>query len=162
MTTQLNIHHARSAGALKPPRRAPADIRRRRVAKTARHASPAQGRGDGPVGAIVSDERPWGEFQQLVTNDEVTVKVITVQPGHRLSLQRHQRRGELWRVLDGPIDVTLDEREWTAQPDEVIWIPQGAVHRMGNSGGVEGRVLEVAFGHFDEDDIHRLHDDYAR
>ena len=122
--------------------------------RTGATADPRQG--------IVTDERPWGDFQQLVMNQPVTVKIITVLPGHRLSLQRHDHRGELWQVLDVPIDITLGDRQWTAARGETIWVPQGAEHRMGNSGRAPGRVLEVAFGHFDEDDIERLHDDYAR
>jgi mannose-1-phosphate guanylyltransferase/mannose-6-phosphate isomerase len=61
-----------------------------------------------------------------------------------------------------PIDITVDERQWTAQPGETIWVPRGSVHRMGNSGDRPGRLLEVAFGHFDEGDIERIEDDYAR
>ena len=41
-------------------------------------------------------------------------------------------------------------------------MPQGARHRMGNSGTAAGRLLEIAFGTFDEGDIERLEDDYAR
>ena len=115
-----------------------------------------------PTTAIFSVERPWGQFQQFVSNEQVTVKVITVLPGHRLSLQKHQQRGEMWLVLDVPIDITVDDRRWTAQPGETIWVPRGATHRMGNSGELPGRLLEVAFGSFDEDDIERLEDDYAR
>jgi mannose-6-phosphate isomerase len=115
-----------------------------------------------PRAGIVVDGRPWGDFQQLVCNEEVTVKIITVRPGHRLSLQRHDHRGELWQVLDVPIDITLGDREWTADPGETVWVHPGAVHRMGNAGRLPGRVLEVAFGRFDEDDIERLHDDYSR
>ncbi len=107
-------------------------------------------------------ERPWGQFQQLVSNERVTVKIITVQPGHRLSLQKHGHRGEFWQVLDVPIDITVDERQWVAQPGEQVWVPCGAVHRMGNSGSEPGRLLEIAFGDFDEADIERLEDDYAR
>jgi mannose-1-phosphate guanylyltransferase/mannose-6-phosphate isomerase len=110
----------------------------------------------------VVETRPWGTFEQFVCNEQVTVKVITVEPGQRLSLQRHDHRGEMWQVLDGPIDITLDARTWTAPAGEKVWVPQGAVHRMGNSGDRSARVLEIAFGHFDEDDIHRLEDDYAR
>jgi len=33
---------------------------------------------------------------------------------------------------------------------------------MGNSGTAAGRLLEIAFGTFDESDIERLEDDYAR
>lgn len=107
-------------------------------------------------------ERPWGSFEQFVCNEEVTVKVISVQPGQRLSLQRHDHRSELWQVLDGPLDVCVGARTWSAVEGERVWVPQGARHRLGNAGARPGRVLEVAFGHFDEDDIHRIEDDYAR
>ena len=107
-------------------------------------------------------ERPWGKFQQFLSNEAVTVKIITVNPGHRLSLQTHGHRDEMWQVLDVPIDIQIDDHIWTAQPGERIWAPQGCRHRMANSGTEPGRVLEIAFGDFDESDIERLQDDYAR
>ena len=115
-----------------------------------------------PTKDILMSQRPWGEFQQFVCNEQVTVKIITVRPGHRLSLQRHDHRGELWQVLDVPIDMTVGDRQWTAARGETVWVPRGAVHRMANPGRFPGRVLEIAFGSFDEDDIHRLEDDYSR
>ena len=115
-----------------------------------------------PRDEIFVQERPWGQFEQFVSNERVTVKIITVEPGHRLSLQTHQHRGEFWQVLDGPIEVTVGEVTWSAQPGEKVWVPQGAVHRMANRGDSRGRLLEVAFGDFDEADIERLEDDYAR
>ena len=107
-------------------------------------------------------ERPWGQFQQFVSNETVTVKVITVEPGHRLSLQTHENRGEMWQVLDVPIEVTVGERTWAAQPGESVWVPPRTMHRMANKSDRAGRLLEVAFGDFDEADIVRLDDDYAR
>ncbi|MBK7722331.1 MAG: phosphomannose isomerase type II C-terminal cupin domain [Austwickia sp.] len=115
-------------------------------------------RGDGFVEA-----RPWGQFQSFVTNETVTVKIITVAPGQRLSLQRHAQRAEMWQVLDDtPLEISVGERTWTAGLGEQIWIPVGATHRLGNRGDQPGRILEVGFGFFDEDDIERLEDDYAR
>ncbi|WP_040159439.1 phosphomannose isomerase type II C-terminal cupin domain [Mobilicoccus massiliensis] len=112
---------------------------------------------------VFTVERPWGRFENFATNQSVTVKVITVEPGSRLSLQKHAQRAEMWQVLDeAPLDITVDDRQWTAQQGELIWIPLGAVHRMGNSGSRPARILEVGFGHFDEDDIERLEDDYSR
>lgn len=109
------------------------------------------------------EERPWGRFQSFVTNEPVTVKVITVEPGKRLSLQRHQHRAEMWQVLDmAPLDVTVGERTWSASQGEQIWIPLGAVHRLGNSGVEPARILEIGFGYFDENDIERLEDDFSR
>lgn len=129
----------------------------------ATHAQDEYDQGDrNPTEDIFVIERPWGQFQQFVSNETVTVKIITVQPGHRLSLQRHQHRGEMWQVLDVPIDITVDDRQWTAGAGDTVWVPHGAIHRMGNSGTEPGRLLEVGFGHFDESDIERLEDDYAR
>ena len=111
---------------------------------------------------IFTSERPWGTFQQFVSNETVTVKIITVEPGHRLSLQRHEHRGEMWHILDVPITVTVDDRTWSAEVGETVFVPRGAVHRMANMGDRPGRLLEVGFGFFDEADIERLEDDYSR
>lgn len=107
-------------------------------------------------------ERPWGRFEQFTLNEPTTVKTITVEPGHRLSLQRHERRAELWQVLRGPLEVTVDGRTWSAEVGELVWVPVGAVHRMTNRGEAPAQVLELGFGEFDEDDIERLEDDYSR
>lgn len=115
-----------------------------------------------PRGATFVSERPWGRFEQLSLNEPTTVKIITVDPGHRLSLQTHEHRAEFWQVLDVALDITVDDRTWSAQPGEQVWVRRGAQHRMGNSGDRPGRILEIGYGHFDEDDIVRLEDDYSR
>ncbi|WP_114905658.1 phosphomannose isomerase type II C-terminal cupin domain [Ornithinimicrobium murale] len=107
-------------------------------------------------------ERPWGQFQQFATNERVTVKTVTIAPGQRLSLQHHAERNEMWQVLDSPVEITLGERTWMAQPGELVWVPVGTMHRMGNPGDQPVRVLELAFGDFDEGDITRVQDDYRR
>ena len=107
-------------------------------------------------------ERPWGQFQQFVSIEAVTVKIITVEPGHRLSLQTHDHRGEMWQILDVPIEVSVGERTWSAEPGETVWVPRSTVHRMANKSDQAGRLLEIAFGELDEADIERLEDDYAR
>lgn len=111
---------------------------------------------------VFVEERPWGSFRQFTSGEPVTVKTITVEPGRRLSLQTHSHRAEMWHVLDGELDIVVGERSWTARPGEMIWVPCGAEHRMGNSSQETARILEIAFGPFDEADIVRLQDDYAR
>jgi mannose-1-phosphate guanylyltransferase/mannose-6-phosphate isomerase len=122
----------------------------------------AQGDATNPADEAFTERRPWGRFEQLVSNTEVTVKIITVEPRQRLSLQRHSHRGELWQVLDTPMDVTVADSSWTAPAGDTVWVPCGAVHRLSNPGPLPGRILEIAFGQFDESDIERLADDYAR
>ena len=108
------------------------------------------------------DERPWGRFDQYTQNETSTVKLITVEPGRRLSLQRHAHRSEYWVVIDGPVEVTVEDATWSAEVGEKVWVPVGAVHRLGNRGPAAVRILEIGFGDFDEDDIERLEDDYSR
>lgn len=115
-----------------------------------------------PRDDVVVDERPWGRFEQFTLNETTTVKIITVEPGHRLSLQRHEHRDELWTVLDVPLVVEIDGNSWHARPGEKVWIPRTISHRVSAAGDAAGRFLEVAFGEFDEDDIVRLSDDYNR
>jgi mannose-1-phosphate guanylyltransferase/mannose-6-phosphate isomerase len=131
------------------------------AATSAAPVAPEPG-GDEHLERVFVEERPWGRFQQFVANRPVTVKTITVDPGCRLSLQRHQHREELWHVLDGLADVHVDGVEQTLGAGAMLMVPRGAAHRLGNSGSVPVRVLEIAFGHFDEDDIERLEDDYSR
>lgn len=111
---------------------------------------------------VVVEERPWGRFRQFSLNEPTTVKVITIAGGQRLSLQRHQHRAELWQALDEGVQATVGGRTWTMARDEVVWVPLGTAHRLTNLGGQDARVLELGFGHFDEDDIERLQDDYSR
>lgn len=115
-----------------------------------------------PLEAITGSQRPWGGFEQFVHNEPVTVKIITVAPLQRLSLQRHAQRDELWQVIDGPADVEVEGEASSVAAGGRAWIPRGSTHRLGNSGPAAVRVLEIAFGHFDEDDIERLMDDYDR
>ena len=114
------------------------------------------------VPSHLSSARPWGRFDQFATNECVTVKIITVEPGQRLSLQRHGLRSELWIVIDGPVDVEVSGERAQLTTGERAWIPALALHRLGNPTAHVVRVLEVAFGYFDEADIERVEDDYAR
>lgn len=115
-----------------------------------------------PRERVFKDHRPWGNFQQFTLNEKTTVKVITVAPRQRLSLQRHEQRGEMWQVLEGTLEVTVGDDTWTASCGELVWIARGTTHRAANSGDEVVRFLEIAFGVFDEDDIERLQDDYER
>lgn len=115
-----------------------------------------------PRKTIATAKRPWGTYEQFCLNEQVPVKTITINPGHRLSLQTHEHRAKFWQVLDGPIDVTVGAKTWTAMRDERIWIAVGEPHRMANVTPIPVRILEICWGRFADDDIVRLQDDYER
>lgn len=105
--------------------------------------------------------RPWGSFGQYAFNEEVTVSLMAVRPGQRLSLQSHTGRSELWIALDEGAEVTVDDQVIHPGIGEEIWIPVGAKHRLASLGPAV-RVLEVAFGNWQQEDITRFSDDYQR
>lgn len=105
--------------------------------------------------------RPWGSFAQYANNEEVTVSLMTVEPGGRLSLQSHTGRAELWIALDEGAVVEIDDEVHHPQAGEELWIPAGSRHRLASSGP-RVRVLEVAFGNWQQEDITRYADDYNR
>jgi len=109
------------------------------------------------------DHRPWGFYAVLGDTENHKVKRITVYPGKRLSLQRHQRRSEHWHVVNGEALVTLDEKEIRGRPGQSVDIPRGATHRIENPGPGDLVFIEVQRGdYFGEDDIERLEDDFGR
>lgn len=110
---------------------------------------------------VVVDHRPWGQFRRYTCDEASTVKLITVDAGQPLSLQRHEHRDELWIVLDAGLVVQVgDDVHETVEGDE-FFIPRGTVHRV-TGGRTRGRFVEICFGDFDEDDIERLEDRYGR
>ena len=99
----------------------------------------------------------------LAEYDDCKVKRLTVDPGQRLSYQRHERRSEHWVVVAGVAQVTLDGVDHHLSVGQAIDIPRGAAHRVTNPGPDELAFVEVQLGeYFGEDDIVRLDDDYGR
>ena len=83
--------------------------------------------------------RPWGYYQSLDQGKRHQVKRIVVNPGARLSLQKHAHRAEHWTVVEGVAEVTVGmERDaltvTTVTENKSIHIPLGAIHRMANPG----------------------------
>lgn len=109
------------------------------------------------------DIRPWGEYWVLEDSDTHKVKKIQVNPGGRLSLQYHFKRGEVWTIVSGIGTITINHNIKDYKAGEVAEIPLGAHHRMENKTSEPVVFIEVQYGtYFGEDDIVRVEDDYNR
>lgn len=107
--------------------------------------------------------RPWGWYQSLDSGPSFQVKRLCVNPGARLSLQRHQRRAEHWVVVSGQAQVHCDGKDMTLGPNQSTYIPLGATHRLENTAQEPLYLIEIQSGDYlGEDDIERLEDDFAR
>jgi mannose-1-phosphate guanylyltransferase/mannose-6-phosphate isomerase len=112
--------------------------------------------------AVAFVERPWGSFKQFAFNQDCTVSLMTVLPGQRLSLQSHTGRAELWIVLDDGAVVQVGDAARACRAGDEIWIPANEKHRLSCNAGQPVRVLEVAFGNWQQADIRRFEDDFQR
>jgi mannose-1-phosphate guanylyltransferase/mannose-6-phosphate isomerase len=109
------------------------------------------------------DQRPWGSWELLDAAPGFAVKRLVVNPGHKLSLQRHHHRGEHWIVVKGTALVTRDAEVLTVKENENVVLPLGCVHRLENPGLIPLVLIEVQIGSYlAEDDIIRIEDTYGR
>ena len=107
--------------------------------------------------------RPWGFVEGLIEGERFQVKRIVVQPGHKISLQKHFHRAEHWVVVNGSALVTRGEEQVLLRENESIYIPLGAMHRLENPGRIPLTLIEVRSGaYLAEDDIVRVEDHYGR
>ena len=138
------------------------------------------------------DKRPWGgflgieesdvkdftriffpgtEFPGLEQGKKLSPKILLVEPGKRLSWQYHKRRAEVWKVLQGPVEiVTSDSDNQSAgklfNEGDIIQIAREQRHRL--KGLTTWGIIAEIWQHTDkahpsdEDDIVRVDDDFGR
>lgn len=107
--------------------------------------------------------RPWGAFRAIEKGDRHQVKLITVNPGARLSLQMHHHRAEHWIVVQGTARVSRGDEDFLLHENQSTYIPLGVRHRLENPGKLPLVLIEVQSGpYLAEDDIVRFDDTYGR
>ena len=143
----------------------------------------------------VNVEKPWGAYIRLDNNDaerfatlyfpsisyddaklgnenaELSPKILIVEPGKRLSWQKHARRAECWTFLtDGSLyrsDTDELGTEIISKAGDFVQLQAGERHRLvGDASGLT--VVAEIWQHVDsdnlsdEDDITRIQDDFSR
>ena len=107
--------------------------------------------------------RPWGSYYVLEDTNTYKVKRIEVNVDGRLSYQYHNKRAEVWTIVQGNALVIFNEKDYEYNAGEVVIIPLQAKHRIKNIGKEKLIFIEVQHGtYFGEDDIVRIEDDYNR
>lgn len=114
----------------------------------------------------------WAELETSGRDLHLDAKLLLLAPGERLSLQSHERRSELWRVLEGPVTMVIGSdpealRDHDVRAGEVVRIPCGCCHR--GAAPLTGWAVVAEFWRHedpdnptDEADIIRYADDYDR
>ena len=107
--------------------------------------------------------KPWGHELIWALTGRYCGKLIAIDAGRRLSLQRHAAKEESVYVLSGVLHLHLEDESGTVQvlevgPGESHHIPPGRIHRFEARQPVE--LIEVSTPEID--DVERLEDDYGR
>ena len=107
--------------------------------------------------------RPWGRYINLFKGKEFLVKELFIKPKGVLSLQKHYHRAEHWLITKGNPKITLNKDSFLKRPNDHIFIPVEAKHRIENLEKKPVRIIEVQIGSIlKETDIVRYKDIYGR
>lgn len=107
-------------------------------------------------------KRPWGYYRVLHDVEGMKVKELTVDPGQKLSMQKHSKRSEYWMVSEGKCIVnTKTERNYMLPPKylekhDTFQVPVDSWHQLTNPFDVPCKVVEIQYGQLcSEEDIQR-------
>lgn len=107
-------------------------------------------------------ERPWGYYRVLHEVAGTKVKELTINPGQKLSMQRHKQRAEHWHVTEGMCQVDSQMPGGYYLPPRTLSrhmtldIPAGEWHQLTNPYNDPCKLVEIQYGPVcDEDDIER-------
>ena len=110
--------------------------------------------------------KPWGHENIWALTEKYVGKILYIKEGSRLSLQFHKVKEETIMILEGTMELVLEEGSQRDQhsiimkPGDTYHISPLTVHRFSASQGtnvklVEGSTTEIH-------DVTRLQDDHGR
>jgi mannose-6-phosphate isomerase len=107
--------------------------------------------------------KPWGHELIWAQTERYVGKILVIEAGKRLSLQRHQIKDESIYVLAGRLRLHLEDDDGAVQIEELgpgdhRRVATGRIHRYEALERVE--LMEVSTPELD--DVVRLEDDYGR
>jgi len=108
-------------------------------------------------------EKPWGHELIWAVTDRYVGKVLVIEAGRRLSLQRHEIKDESILVTSGRLRLYLEDDAGAVQveelgPGEYRHVPTGRIHRYEAIERTE--LMEVSTPELD--DVVRIEDDFGR
>jgi len=108
-------------------------------------------------------EKPWGHELIWAHTDRYVGKILVIEAGQRLSLQRHLVKDESIFVTSGRLRLHLEDEAGMVRVEELEagdhrHVPTGRIHRYEAIERTE--LMEVSTPELD--DVVRLEDDFGR
>jgi mannose-6-phosphate isomerase len=116
---------------------------------------------DSDTGRIV--KKPWGHELIWALTDKYVGKILVIEAGKKLSLQRHVVKDESILVKSGRLRLHLEDDGGTVRqvelgPGDYRHVPTGRIHRFEAIDRCE--LIEVSTPELD--DVVRIEDDFGR
>jgi quercetin dioxygenase-like cupin family protein len=88
----------------------------------------------------------WGSMEWLVDDSLVagtgmSVAVMTLLKGKTSPLHRHPNCHELIYLIEGTVEVTLDEKKVTIRAGDSVLNPAGVIHGVKNLGDGNAKMI---------------------
>jgi mannose-6-phosphate isomerase-like protein (cupin superfamily) len=103
-------------------------------------------------------DKPWGREIWYAHTDRYAGKVLEVDEGHVLSLQKHEVKHETLYLQSGRMRFTLADQVFEWLPGQCVEIPPDTIHRM--EALEDSVILETSTPELE--DVVRLEDRYGR
>lgn len=93
---------------------------------------------------VMYAEKSWGEFKVIdIAQESLTIK-ITLNKGHKMNYHSHEKRDEVWTIIQGQGKAIVEGIEQYVKPGDVITIEAGCKHTI--IAETDLKIIEVQLG----------------
>ena len=93
---------------------------------------------------IMFAEKSWGSYQVLDVQKESMTIIVTLNSGHQMNYHSHERRDEIWNVIEGKGHAIVDGNVRYVKAGDVIFMKAGSKHTL--IADTELKAIEVQLG----------------
>ena len=94
---------------------------------------------------IMFAEKSWGSYRVLDVEEGSMIIKVTLNPGHRMNYHSHEKRDEIWTVIEGTGKAIVDGVEQIVGVGDVIRMQAGQKHTV--IAGDDGlQLIEMQIG----------------
>lgn len=93
---------------------------------------------------IMFAEKSWGSFRVLNVESKSMTIAVTLNAGNQMNYHSHDRRNEVWTIIEGQGRTVIDGKENVVGAGDVITLPIGCKHTV--IADTELKVIEVQIG----------------
>lgn len=93
---------------------------------------------------IMFAEKSWGSFRVIDIEDSSMTIKVTLNAGHKMNYHSHERRDEVWTVIDGKGRTIVDGIEKPVAAGDIVTMKAGTPHTI--IADTTLQVIEVQIG----------------